>query len=112
MSTNIAQILQREDKPGEPSKREQIRDAWPDLTEEQRKEVCRTCVSYFPQDEETFECLSGHGPRYAKACPSYCEAVFRLCDGWTYTPKQVYLTRELERLCKLAAGEYNEEDED
>jgi len=94
------------------TEREKVYEKWAKMTEEQRYEVCRTCVSYFPKDEGKFECLSGHGIKFEKPCPSFSQAVFRLCDDWEYTPRQVYLIRELEKVCKSAVGEWDDDDED
>jgi len=95
------------------TERERVFSEWPKMTEEERLQVCRTCTSYFPKEEGKFECLSGHGPHFNnKPCPSFSHAVLRLCEDWDYTPRQVFLLRELEKLCKQAVGEWDDDDED
>jgi len=94
------------------TERELVKRTWATMTGEQRTDLCRTCVSFFPQGSEEFECLSGHGIRYAHPCSSYQRATFRLCDDFEYSPRQVYLIREFERECKKHRGLYEDDEDD
>lgn len=75
---------------------------------------CEDCTAFFPLNEDgDFRCLSGcHGKKSEEGTEIYCDqfevAFFRLVSWYEYTPKQTFVTREVERSMKISAGKREE----